>query len=613
MALAAEAIEIQTPRAFLPLLRPARYKGAHGGRGSGKSHHFAEAGVEWCALKPGSRGVCIREVQKTLRESAKRLIEDKIRAMGLIRMFRILEDRIVTPGDGVILFQGMQDHTAESIKSLEAFDWAWTEEAQTMSGRSLELLRPTIRKPGSELWFSWNRRLPSDPVDRLFYGSEPPPNSVCVEVNYYDNPFFPAELESERIWDRRNNPERYAHIWEGDYEPAAIGAIWTRPMIEDGRVNPETIAHPLLGARGPKAEITLERIVVAVDPAVSDDPGANEHGITVQALGDDGRGYVVEDASLSGSPTDWSERAVEMFDKWDADAIVIEVNQGGDMVRHTLDTVRSGLPIIAVRASRGKHVRAEPVSARYKLGHISHVGRFDKLEDQMCLITAAGYQGGGSPDRADAMVWGFTELFPSMGTGLVYPIPERDVAAAPFQIPPYWRRSFAMDTDWRRTVAIWCAIDPADDTAYVYAEHSRSGVDMAVHARGIGIRGAWIRGVIAPTAHGRQRDDGEALVSQYLAQGVHLLPLDDQEEAGTAATLDRLSTGRLKVFTTCPEWLREYRSYHRDDTRKIVEDGANLMRATRYWAVGGKAVASVQPVVQGATAQITAADSRAGY
>ena len=386
-------------------MQPSRYKGAYGGRGSGKSHFFAEPhffaelGVERCLMRPGSRGVCIREVQKSLKESAKRLIEDKIRAMGVEQHFRILNDQIVTPGGGIILFQGMQDHTAESIKSLEGFDWAWAEEAQTLSERSLEMLRPTIRAPGSELWFSWNPRNPKDPVDALLRGINPPKDSIVVKANYSDNPFFPKELEDEREHDYRNNPTRYAHIWLGEYEPAVIGAIWNRETI-----------HAYRRDKAPE----LSRIVVAVDPAVSHNPGSDEHGIMICATGPDQRGYVLEDATLSGSPIDWARRAVAMFDKYDADCIVTEINQGGDMVRHTLNTVRMNLPIREVRATRGKHVRAEPISALYQAGRISHVGSFPELETQMCQMTADGYQGDGSPDRVDAMVWAFTELFPAM-------------------------------------------------------------------------------------------------------------------------------------------------------------------------------------------------------
>jgi phage terminase large subunit-like protein len=133
----------------------------------------------------------------------------------------------------------------------------------------------------------------------------------------------------------------------------------------------------------------------------------------VGSKGEDGRGYLLEDASTHGSPHKWAERAVAMYDKWDADAVVIEINQGGDMCRHTLQTIRKNLPIIEVRATRGKHVRAEPISALYALGRISHVGTFPQMEDQMCLFTPHGWEGDDdkSPDRAEAAIWLLTELY----------------------------------------------------------------------------------------------------------------------------------------------------------------------------------------------------------
>ena len=166
-------LRIDTAEVFEPLLGRARYKGAYGGRGSGKSWFMASLLIDYALCNNGFRAVCIREVQKSLKESAKRLIEDTIEQHGVGSRFNVLADRIETPGGGVILFQGMQDHTADSIKSLEGMDVAWTEEAQSLSARSLELLRPTIRKPGSELWFSWNPRRKVDPVDVMLRGDRP--------------------------------------------------------------------------------------------------------------------------------------------------------------------------------------------------------------------------------------------------------------------------------------------------------------------------------------------------------------------------------------------------------------------------------------------------------
>src|SRR5258708_23397161 len=149
-------LKIPTAKIFEPLLQPARYKGVYGGRGSGKSHFFGELLVETCQAERGTLAVCIREAQRTLAQSSKRLIESKIAALGVGSQFKLFNDKIETPGDGLIIFRGMQDHTSESIKSLEGFRIAWIDEAQSLSARSLALLRPTIRAAGSELWASWN-------------------------------------------------------------------------------------------------------------------------------------------------------------------------------------------------------------------------------------------------------------------------------------------------------------------------------------------------------------------------------------------------------------------------------------------------------------------------
>lgn len=243
-------LQIPTAKVFEPLLQPARYKGAHGGRGSGKSHFFGEMLVEDCLRERGMLAVCIREVQKTLAQSSKRLIEAKIGELGVGREFKIFNDKIETPGDGIIIFQGMQDHTAESIKSLEGFKRAWIEEAQTLSHRSLSLLRPTIRADGSEIWASWNPRRKSDAIDD-FLRAKKPDGSVVVQANWRDNPWFPKELEAERKLDLQLYPDRYEHIWEGDYAKAFEGAYFARALAEaknEGRIG-RVSADPLLPIR----------------------------------------------------------------------------------------------------------------------------------------------------------------------------------------------------------------------------------------------------------------------------------------------------------------------------------------------------------------------------
>lgn len=225
--------DVSIPTIFKPLWHPKRYKGAHGGRGSGKSHAFAEMLVVKAATSRGFRAACVREVQKSLKNSVKLLVEDKIKALGVAHLFTVLEAEIKTPGGGVIMFQGMQNHTADSIKSLEGFDVAWVEEAQSLSQRSLDLLRPTIRKPGSELWFSWNPGKPTDPVDVLLRGDNPPTDSVVIEVNWNDNPFLPAELLADLEDDRRRDPDKFLHVWQGAYSLNSEARVFRNWRVED--------------------------------------------------------------------------------------------------------------------------------------------------------------------------------------------------------------------------------------------------------------------------------------------------------------------------------------------------------------------------------------------
>lgn len=218
-------LEIATPRVFLPLLTPhKRYRGGKGGRASGKSHFFAELLVETCIMRPGLRALAAREVQKSLKDSAKKLIEDKIEALGVGSRFEVLQTEIRTPGGGVILFAGLRDHTVDSIKSMEGIDVAWLEEAETISERSLTLLEPTIRKEDSEIWLSWNPRRRSAPVERLIPWQDEDV-AVLVHANYKDNPFLSQTVRDMAARHLRDNPESYPHVWLGAYEDAGARTV----------------------------------------------------------------------------------------------------------------------------------------------------------------------------------------------------------------------------------------------------------------------------------------------------------------------------------------------------------------------------------------------------
>lgn len=226
---------------FEPLLQPARYKGVHGGRGSGKSHFFADLLVEDCILHPGLRAACIRETQRSLAQSAKRLVEDKIEQHGLGHMFHVTDTHIRTPGGGLIIFEGMKNHTADSIKSLEGYDRAWVEEAQTLSQRSLDLLRPTIRKDDSEIWFSWNPENADDPVDAFLRCEEPPPGTVVVQANYMHNPKFPEVLRLEMEYDRGRDFDKYRHIWLGEYQQHSEARVFKNWKIEEFEIPADAV------------------------------------------------------------------------------------------------------------------------------------------------------------------------------------------------------------------------------------------------------------------------------------------------------------------------------------------------------------------------------------
>ena len=229
-------LRVEVPRKLKPLLAPRRYKGAYGGRGGAKSHFFAEQIIVQCLIKP-TRVVCIREVQNSIKDSVRQLLIDKIEKLGLLQTFDVLESEIRGPGGSQIVFKGMQSYNAANIKSLEGYDIAWVEEAQTLSQHSLDLLRPTLRKNGSELWFSWNPRFKTDPVDQ-FFRKNPPDDAVSVLINWRDNPWFPDVLRKEMEHDFATDPDKAEHIWNGAYGfgQGAILARWVAIAERNGRI-----------------------------------------------------------------------------------------------------------------------------------------------------------------------------------------------------------------------------------------------------------------------------------------------------------------------------------------------------------------------------------------
>lgn len=229
--------EAQFPRALSGLFDPHRYKVAHGGRGSAKSWGFARALIV-LAAQSKLRILCTREVQKSIKDSVHKLLSDQIAAMGFGGHFQILETEIRCINGSEFLFAGLANHTAESIKSYEGIDIVWVEEAQTVKKKSWDILIPTIRKAGSEIWVTMNPELDTDDTYVRFIAS-PPPDSLVVQMNWRDNPWFPDVLEKERQHCQLTNREDYDTIWEGKCRLALKGAIYAEEVaqaIKDGRV-----------------------------------------------------------------------------------------------------------------------------------------------------------------------------------------------------------------------------------------------------------------------------------------------------------------------------------------------------------------------------------------
>lgn len=362
------------------------------GRGFGKT----EAGAQWVRerVADGARSIAlVAETQKDLEEvMVPRLVS--IYPAGEAPTVRFKPVRVRWPNGAIAL--GYNGTEPDQLRGPE-FDTAWVDElAKYRYARDAwDMLQFTMRA-GSDPRVCVTTTPRPIPVVREIIADA---GTVVTRGSTFDNasnlaPTFLKAITGKYEGTRLGRQEINAEVLDD-----IPGALWTRDTLDKCRRR-----------QMPK----FRRVLVSVDPAITSGETADEHGIIVGGSDDDSHGWVLEDASLQGSPLDWARRAIAKHDEYEADGIVVEVNQGGEMVAHTLRSVRPNIRVIEVRATRGKHVRAEPVSALYEQGRISHLGAFPELEDQMVLMTSEGYMGERSPDRLDALVWLFTELFPSI-------------------------------------------------------------------------------------------------------------------------------------------------------------------------------------------------------
>lgn len=343
--------------------------------------------------------LCAREHLNSLEDSSFREISGAIQSEPFLAAYYEIGENFIRSYDGRIrfIFAGLR-RNVDSIKSKAKVLVAWVDEAENVTENAWQKLLPSVREEGSEIWVTWNPESP-DSATHKRWRVNPPDGCETVAVNWQDNPWFPDVLNQERINDQKKRPLIYPHIWEGDFIQQREGALWTQGLIDKSKVQ-----------RGYEGGYT--RIVVGIDPAVTSNKDSDETGIIVAARGKNDNLYILEDASGRMSPDQWASKAVDMYHRYEADRIVAEVNNGGDLVQSLLKSIDTHVPFRAVRASRGKLVRAEPVAALYEQGRVFHVGDFTELEKQLVFFNGDNQF---SPDRLDALVWAITDLKQSSG------------------------------------------------------------------------------------------------------------------------------------------------------------------------------------------------------
>ncbi len=394
-----------------------RYNLVYGGSRSGKTFEISGTVIERALYAPNSRHLIVRQEGTSVKRAiAKGTIPEVVtlRWNGMDIVWREQYGYFELPNGSEIWLGGLNDdaslekilgneyatiymNEASEVKYL-AFTLLRSRLAQqvkTIKGGMLSQrfyvdLNPTNRQHWTyRLWFDGVDPDTDLPIDSEMYGA--------VIVNPYDNK---DNLSAEYLADlERLPPAAKKRFLDGEYVSDAEYSLWRRETIRRVASLPD-----------------LVKIVVAIDPATTNNAGSDETGLVCVGMDAGGNGYVLGDDSGRYRPEEWARRAVAMYHTYEADRIIGEVNQGGDMVEATIKAVNNSIPYTGVRATRGKIVRAEPVAALYERGTVFHAGEFTVLEDQMCSFTvdfdrkSQGY----SPDRVDALVWGFTYLFPSI-------------------------------------------------------------------------------------------------------------------------------------------------------------------------------------------------------
>jgi len=373
-----------------------KYIIVEGGRGSGKSLQLGALCILTAMKNPNARILAVRGTQNKISESSLQIIKDVIDMMGVASYFNITEHTLSCKNGSTFLFYGAKSYL--SFKSLQGINLVWIDEATELSKIAWDVLIPTIREDNSRFLISFNPEFETDDVYNSFI-THKRDSAIVIQMIYTDNPFFPKTLRLEMEYDKANNYNKYLHIWEGQLIKETEGALWTMELIKylaDDIVDNFSIND-------------LERIIVAVDPSVTSNLTSDSCGIIIVGKYKDKDRYIVlDDLTRIATPNEWADLAILSYDKYKADRIVAEVNQGGDLVQTIIQNKRKNISYKGVHASRGKIVRAEPILALYEQGKVDHIRKFTNLEYEM--VTFSGISTDKSPNSLDALVWGLTFL-----------------------------------------------------------------------------------------------------------------------------------------------------------------------------------------------------------
>ncbi len=398
-----------------PLFVEKKHVPMEGGRGGGKSELAARVVLLYSLTAKQTKILCGREIQNSIKESVKSMLDRLIDFYKLRDQFHSTDKSITCKTTGTsIIFLGLKAATmdnSDALKSLDGVSLVWVEEAQSLSMKTIEKLIPTIRidnvemadksTKGSQLIYTYNRSLESDPIHNVMVESKRE-DVLHININYWMNPYLPQTLKDEADLMKASNYSRWLHIWSGQPQTFFEDSLWPTELITKMKRN------------DPFDRDNYVRVVVSTDPAQTDNEFSNEYGITVEGLTKGGEGHVIADLSGKYSPNEWAKKCIDAYFTYGADCVVGEVNAGGDFIKSTILSIDPKVNVKEVRAHRDKIMRAVPIANLSQMGKLAIIcGGFPKLENQMKRMTTKGFKGapGESPDRVEAMEWGFYELF----------------------------------------------------------------------------------------------------------------------------------------------------------------------------------------------------------